>query len=94
MKHGRSPNAASPELTHALDHLTSTRKARTRLSLADARAALLEESTTWSPEGELLHPQDRTALIIELDELIERYGPTAHARDVLGPASPPASAVR
>jgi hypothetical protein len=86
MKDRFTLNGASPELTRALDHLASTRKARTRLSLGDARAALLKESTTWSSEGELLHPQDRTSLIIELDELIERYGAAAHARDFLGPA--------
>jgi len=43
------------------------------------RTALLESGLQWSVDGELLHPQDRTSLIIELDGLIEAYGEGALA---------------
>jgi hypothetical protein len=33
----------------------------------------------WSGEGELLHPQDQTSLIIELDDLIKECGEGASA---------------
>lgn len=39
---------------------------------------------TWSKEGELLFPQDRTALVIEVDEWIDACGPRADARGLVG----------
>jgi len=41
------------------------------------RAALRQEAVHWSRDGELLFPQDRTALLIELDELIDALGADA-----------------
>ena len=46
-------------------------------TLQDVRRALLERGVQWSREGELMHPQDQTSLIIELDELIKDYGDEA-----------------
>jgi hypothetical protein len=40
-------------------------------------------SWAWTQEGELLHSQDRTALLIEIDELIEKHGMEASARSFL-----------
>jgi hypothetical protein len=42
-------------------------------TLRDVRAASQKSGVTWSKEGELLFPQDRTAFVIELDELIDAY---------------------
>ena len=46
-------------------------------TLAEVRAELQQTGVQWTGEGELLHPQDRTSLVIELDELIGRYGADA-----------------
>lgn len=54
-----------------------------RPTLGAVRAALQKSGVTWSREGELLFPQDRTALVIELDELIDAYGARAYAARVL-----------
>jgi hypothetical protein len=53
------------------------------LTLRKVRDELQHEGVTWSREGELLFPQDRTALVIELDELIEKHGMKARAEDIL-----------
>ena len=54
-------------------------------TLRDVRAALLERGMQWSGEGELLHPQDQTSLIIELDDLIKDYGEGASAIEFADP---------
>lgn len=46
---------------------------------ADVRIAAQQNGSVWSQEGELLHPQDRTSLLIEIDELIEKHGEEASA---------------
>jgi hypothetical protein len=51
------------------------------------RTSLQEGGVSWSREGELLFPQDRTALVIELDELIDAHGPDASLTDVLAGAA-------
>jgi hypothetical protein len=56
------------------------------LTLRKVRDALQHEGVTWSREGELLFPQDRTTLVIELDELIEKHGMKARAEDILAGA--------
>jgi hypothetical protein len=82
-KPARAPAARpSPELGSAIRSIAAGRGSR-RTSLADVRKALQKTPVTWSKEGELLFPQDRTALVIELDELIDRYGARALAGEFL-----------
>ena len=52
-------------------------------TLRDVRRALLESGMQWSGEGELLHPQDQTSLIIELDDLIKECGEGASAAELV-----------
>jgi hypothetical protein len=47
------------------------------------RADLQQTGLQWSRNGELLHPQDRTSLLIELDGLIAQYGSKASAVDFI-----------
>ncbi len=72
---------ATPELSNMIELLARDAQALSEPTLGDIRAALLEPHVFWSGEGELLYAQDQTALVIELDELIERYGTQACARD-------------
>lgn len=74
--------AATPELAQVIGQLALARPGK--LTLQAVRAALREESTHWAADGELLHPQDRTSLLIELDELIEQYGAGANAPGLAG----------
>lgn len=74
---------ATPELAQAVQRWLDTAECAGEPTLADARAALVHAQPYWSAEGELLYPQDRTALMIELDELIDRCGPGARARDLV-----------
>ena len=69
------PALPSRELVRACEALAA---AGARPTTLDAlRIALRQESVHWSREGELLFPQDRTALLIELDELIDALGADA-----------------
>lgn len=76
---------ASPELAAAIQELAGERGRPSGPTLAEVRSAL-QSGVTLSPEGELLFPQDRTALVIELDELIETHGMRARAEDFLAGA--------
>ena len=76
-----SRRCATPELSSMIELLARDAQALSEPTLGDIRAALLEPHVFWSGEGELLYGQDQTALVIELDELIERYGTQACARD-------------
>lgn len=67
--------APSPHLVRSCEALA--RSGGRPTTLKALRAALQREAVHWSSEGELLTPQDRTALIIELDELIDAHGPDA-----------------
>jgi hypothetical protein len=82
-----SPNEerrrAGPELSAAIERLASDPERKRRPTLAEVRADLEKEGLRWSPNGEVLHPQDRTALLIELDDLIGLYGEQAPALDVV-----------
>lgn len=87
---GRTPNRSSkaalratPQLSAIIRALASARRVARRPTLGAVRAALQKLGVTWSREGELLFPQDRTALVIELDELIDAYGVRAKAVDFL-----------
>jgi hypothetical protein len=68
------------------------RGSRRRTTLADVRRALQKTRVTWSKEGELLFPQDRTALVIEVDELIDALGAGADARGLAAGRRPGRSA--
>ena len=65
---------ASPELSAIMKAVAADPTRARPPTLVDVRAALQGSGTQWSQEGELLHPQDRTSLVIELDDLIGRYG--------------------
>lgn len=77
----------SAELRNAITALLTDRPRESSLTLNDVRLALQRNSSAWTQEGELLHPQDRTALLIEIDELIEKHGEEASAVGFL-PARP------
>ena len=70
---------ASPELSMVMKAVAADPSRTGAPTLADVRAAVQGGGTQWSPEGELLHPQDRTGLVIEIDDLIGRYGADARA---------------
>lgn len=94
-RRGRKPSAttgrrASPELSAVIRALIAARRVARHPTLGAARAALQKTGVTWSREGELLFPQDRTALVIELDELIDARGTRARARDLLARMRRPA----
>lgn len=74
---------ASPALSMVIQNILASEGLKPLSTLADIRAALQAEGSTWSAEGELLFPQDRTALVIEIDELIDTYGADAHVCDVV-----------
>jgi hypothetical protein len=64
---------ASAELSAVMKAMAADPSRTRPPTLGDVRAALQGSGTQWSPEGELLHLQDRTSLVIELDDLIGRY---------------------
>jgi hypothetical protein len=76
---------ASPELADAIESIAAAAGSRPATLMA-LRAALQRGGVSWSREGELLFPQDRTALVIELDELIDAHGPEAALVEVLAGA--------
>ena len=74
---------ATPELCTVIRALVASRRVARRPTLGAVRTAVQKSGVTWSKEGELLFPQDRTALVIELDELIDAYGTKATATDLI-----------
>lgn len=79
----RPASKPSPELCAVIRTLVTARRRKAGPALAIVRAALQGEGMTWSREGELLFPQDRTALLIEIDELIDAYGAGADAAGLI-----------
>jgi hypothetical protein len=77
----------SAELRDAITALLTNRPRASTLTLHDVRIAVQQNGSAWSQEGELLHPQDRTSLLIEIDELIEKHGKEAPAAGFL-PSGP------
>lgn len=71
----------SATLSRILETLVKDPERKQPPTLRDVRTALLESGMQWSGEGELLHPQDQTSLIIELDDLIKVYGEGASATE-------------
>jgi hypothetical protein len=80
------PHAVSSDLLELIRALARGARGQRPLTLKKVRDALQHEGVTWSREGELLFPQDRTALMMELDELIETHGMKARAKDFLAGA--------
>ena len=73
----------SAGLSAAIEALASDPQRKQPPTLADVRADLQMTGLQWSRNGELLHPQDRTSLLIELDGLIAQYGSKASAVDLV-----------
>jgi hypothetical protein len=73
----------SPELSAVIRTVAAAGRRKPGPTLAKVRAVLQREGMTWSREGELLFPQDRTALLIEIDELIDAYGARADASGLI-----------
>lgn len=71
---GPAAHPASPELSALIRAMARAGTRARPLTLRDVRDAVQQAGVTWSREGELLFPQDRTALVIELDELIDAHG--------------------
>jgi len=82
-----APRRASPELSAAIERLVRDPERKETPTLGAVRTDLAMTGLRWSPNGELLHPQDRTAQLIELDDLIEQYGEAASALDFIIPDS-------
>ena len=85
---GITRRRASPKLSAAIERLASAPERKT-LTLAEVRADLEKTGMQWSPNGELLFPQDRTSWLIEIDELIALYGEQAPALEFLSAKTSP-----
>jgi hypothetical protein len=83
----QAPRRISPELSAAIRRLANDPERRGAPTLGAVRADLQMTGLKWSANGELLFPQDRTAQLIELDDLIEQYGEEASALDFVVPDS-------
>jgi len=73
----------SDELLAVIKALVHDPKRDRPPTLDEVRADVEQTGLQWSSNGELLHPQDRTSLLIEIDDLIARYGGKASAADLL-----------
>ena len=82
-----APRRVSPELSAAIERLINDPQRKEMPTLGAVRADLEMTGLQWSANGELLHPQDRTAQLIELDDLIEQYGKDVSALDFVIPNS-------
>lgn len=76
------PRRATPELRQIIESLLDTSAVPSEATLSDVRKVL--QNGIFISDGEMLYPQDRTFLVIELDELIDRDGPQAPARGYAG----------
>jgi len=73
----------SAGLSAAIQALAGDLQRKQPPTLEEVRADLQQTGLQWSRNGELLHPQDRTSLLIELDGLIAQYGSKASALDFI-----------
>jgi hypothetical protein len=69
---------ATPELCQVIESLIGTKAVPPAATLSELRNVLVEG--IFIGDGEMLYPQDRTFLVIELDELIECDGAHTPAR--------------
>jgi NAD(P)-dependent dehydrogenase (short-subunit alcohol dehydrogenase family) len=72
----------SPELSAIIERLTDDADRDELPTLDDVRAAV-EEADGRDAEDERRHPQDRTSVVAELDDLIEEFGGDALAVDFI-----------
>ena len=82
----QSPKRVGPELSAVIRRLAADPECEQPVTLAQVRAELEKIGLQWR-DGELLNPQDRTAQIIEIDDLIEQCGENASALDFVVPDS-------
>lgn len=73
---------ASPELLAAINALAPGVLCERDPMLEEVRVALQGTGFAWSPKGELVYSTERTALIAELDELIEVFGRDTSAAEL------------
>ena len=73
----------SPELSEFIDKLVNDPDRDEPPTLDGVREALRQSvsEATWNED--LLHPQDRDSLVVELNRLIDEFGPEAPAVDFL-----------
>jgi hypothetical protein len=62
---------ASPELRRLVERLVADGTLPANAGLSQIRSVLAGTGIVTA-DGELLHPQDRTSFVIELDQIIER----------------------
>lgn len=77
---------ATRELSQVIEDLIGSSAVSAQPTLSEVRAVVLRDGVFVSGEGEFLFPQDRTFLVIELDELIDCHGMEAAARSFTGDA--------
>ena len=77
----------STELVELITTLLRGQRREAPFTLHDVRLALQQNDSARLEEGELSHPQDRTVLLIEIDELIDEHGVQMPAAALL-PALP------
>ena len=75
----REARHASTELCQVIESLICAAAVPPASTLSEVRKAVLDG--IFIGNGEMLYPQDRTFLVSELDELIERDGAQTPARD-------------
>ncbi|MGA8049793.1 MAG: hypothetical protein WCA09_06415 [Burkholderiales bacterium] len=73
-------NRVSPKLSRLINELLE-REGTTPDTLADVRAALRARGGASVRQTEFLHPQDQESLLVEIDQLIEEFGPEARSVD-------------
>jgi hypothetical protein len=73
----------SPELSEFIEKLVNDPDREEPPTLATVQDALKESVPEAVWQDDLLHPQDRDSLVLELGHLIEEFGPEAPAIDFL-----------
>ncbi|RPI46646.1 MAG: hypothetical protein EHM59_06850 [Betaproteobacteria bacterium] len=68
------PVRVSAELLELIRSLLESQPSNAAITLREVRRAAQEDRFVRLEEGELSHPQDRTALLIEIDVLISEHG--------------------
>jgi hypothetical protein len=76
-------NRVSPELSAAVETIVNNPDLEEAPTLGDVRA-ILTHAGSDAQQLALLHPQERGALLVELDDLIEEFGEEALASDFVG----------